>query len=51
MSQKTESTKIWSEQMERLRKFIEGTPYTLCGYISELIKKDMDRKEARGGKK
>lgn len=51
MKQETESVKIWSEQVKRLREYLKSKPFTIGGYISELIRKDLDRKEARGGKK
>lgn len=47
MKQLTESVKIWAGQVQRLRKYLEDKPFTIGGYISELIRKDLDKKEAK----
>lgn len=34
---KTESVKISSKTMNKVRKFIKNTPYTLGGYVSQAV--------------
>lgn len=51
IQRETTSVKVWKEELLRVKRFIIGKEDTLTSYISELIKKDMDRKEAKSSKK
>lgn len=49
--EKTESVRVPISQVDRIRKFVAAKPYTIGGYIADLIKKDMDKIDNRKASK
>lgn len=46
----TESVKLESGEVDRVRRYVAATKHTIGGYISLLIKKDMDKIDKRKSK-